>query len=57
MTTGVSPVAARNLHAGVPFSDDDAAIAAAVEEMNVPALLCSMVHMTGESSWIRRWRL
>jgi 4-hydroxyacetophenone monooxygenase len=50
-------VVGRNPHAGVPFSDDVAAIAAACEEMNVPALLCSMVHMTGDSSWIRRWRL
>jgi len=57
MTTGVPPVAARNPHAGVPFGDDDAVIAAAVEDMNIPALLCSLVHMTGDPSWVRRWRL
>jgi 4-hydroxyacetophenone monooxygenase len=49
-----SPIAvARNPHAGVPFTDDDATIAAALEDMNVPALCCSLVHMTGDPSWIR----
>jgi 4-hydroxyacetophenone monooxygenase len=42
-----------NPHAGVPFTDDDAAIAAALEDVSVPALLCSMVHITGDPSWIR----
>ena len=45
---------ARNPHAGVPFTDDDAAIAAVLEDVNVPALLCSLVHMTGDPSWIRQ---
>ncbi len=44
---------ARNPHAGEPFADDDAAIAAALEDVSVPALLCSLVHMTGDPSWIR----
>ncbi len=43
----------RNPHAGVPFTDDDATIAAALEDVSVPALLCSLVHMTGDPSWIR----
>src|SRR4029079_1542757 len=43
----------RNPHAGQPFTDDDAAIAAALEDVAVPALLCSLVHMTGDPSWIR----
>ncbi len=43
----------RNPHAGRPFTDDDATIAAALEDLSVPALLCSLVHMTGDPSWIR----
>ena len=42
-----------NPHAGEPFTDDDAVIAAALEDVSVPALLCSLVHMTGDPSWIR----
>ena len=41
----------RNPHAGEPFLDDDEAIAAALEDVSVPALLCSLVHMTGDPSW------
>jgi len=44
---------ARNPHVGAPFTDDDAAIAAALEDVSVPVLLCSLVHMTGDPSWIR----
>ena len=44
---------ARNPHAGQPFDDGDAAIAAALEDVSIPALLCSLVHMTGDPSWIR----
>jgi 4-hydroxyacetophenone monooxygenase len=47
----------RNPHAGAPFVDDDAAIAAALEDVSVPALLCSLVHMTGDPSWIREGSL
>jgi len=43
----------RNPHAGEPFADDDATIALWLEDANVPALLCSLVHMTGDPSWIR----
>ena len=43
----------RNPHAGRPFDEDEAAIAAALEDVSVPALLCSLVHMTGDASWIR----
>ncbi|HEY4332942.1 MAG TPA: NAD(P)/FAD-dependent oxidoreductase [Ilumatobacteraceae bacterium] len=43
----------RNPHAGEPFTDDDSAIAAALEDVSIPALLCSLVHMTGDASWVR----
>ena len=42
-----------NPHAGTPFSDDDAVIAAALADVSIPALLCSLVHMTGDPAWIR----
>lgn len=53
MTRTESRAAVRNPHAGEPFADDDATIAAALEAVSVPALLCSLVHMTGDPSWIR----
>ncbi len=43
----------RHVHQGEPFTDDDAAIAAALEDVSIPCLLCSMVHLTGDPSWIR----
>jgi len=43
----------RNPHLGEPFTDDDDAIAAALEDVSVPVLLCSLVHMTGDPSWVR----
>ncbi len=43
----------RNPHAGAPFDDGDGAIAAALEDVSIPALLCSLVHMTGDPSWVR----
>ena len=43
----------RNPHVGEPFTDADTAIAAALEDVSVPVLLCSLVHMTGDPSWIR----
>ncbi|MGA2303319.1 MAG: NAD(P)/FAD-dependent oxidoreductase [Acidimicrobiales bacterium] len=43
----------RNPHAGQPFSDDDDAIAAALADVSIPALLCSLVHMTGDPAWVR----
>ena len=47
------PDVAHNPHAGRPFTDDDATIAAALDDLSVPALLCSMVHITGDPQWIR----
>jgi 4-hydroxyacetophenone monooxygenase len=46
-------VTARNLHAGQPITDDDAAIAAALEDVSIPTLVLSLVHITGDPSWIR----
>ncbi len=43
----------RNPHAGEPFSDANESIAAALEDVCIPALMCSMVHITGDPSWIR----
>jgi len=43
----------RNPHAGSPFTDDDASIADALADVCIPALMCSMVHLTGDPSWIR----
>jgi 4-hydroxyacetophenone monooxygenase len=43
----------RNPHAGIPFEDDDEAIVAALEDVSIPALLCSLVHITGDPSWVR----
>ena len=45
--------AIRNPHAGQPFDDSDDAIARALEDASVPALLCSLVSMTGDPEWIR----
>lgn len=44
---------ARNPHAGEPFTDGDEVIASALQDVSVPALLCSLVHMSGDPSWIR----
>src|SRR3954468_24976817 len=43
----------RNRFAGAPISDSDDAIAAALEDVSIPTLLVSMVHLTGDASWIR----
>jgi 4-hydroxyacetophenone monooxygenase len=53
MGKSVAMATHRNPHAGLPFVDDDTAIAAALEDVCVPALMCSMVHMTGDPTWIR----
>lgn len=50
---------ARSPHAGEPFSADDPhgndeAIAAALEDVSIPTLVLSMVHMTGDPSWLTR---
>ena len=44
---------ARNPHAGEPFTDSDAQIAAALEDLSVPALLMACVHMTDDDA-VRR---
>jgi hypothetical protein len=38
----------RNIHAGIPFTDNDETIARALEDVSIPTLLLSMVHMTGD---------
>ena len=43
----------RNRFAGEPFEDDDEAIARALEDVSIPALMCSLVHMSGDLSWVR----
>ena len=40
----------RNRHAGEPFTTSDADIAAALEDVSVPALLLSCIHMSGDAS-------
>src|ERR1700722_455195 len=43
----------RNRFAGEPFEEDDEAIAHALEDVSIPALMCSLVHMSGDLSWVR----
>ena len=40
----------RNPHAGMPFNSSDAEIAAALEDVSIPALLLSCVHMSGDAA-------
>ena len=42
-----------NPHAGQPFTDTDDEIAAHLEDVSIPTLLVSLVHLTGDPSWIR----
>lgn len=37
-----------------PIEDDDAAIAAALEDANIPALMAALVHVTGDAGVIRQ---
>jgi 4-hydroxyacetophenone monooxygenase len=39
--------------AGTPITDEDAVIAAALEEASVPTLIMSMIHMTGDASILK----
>ena len=39
--------------AGAPIEDDDAAIAAALEDVSIPTLMLSMIHMSGDASLLR----
>ncbi|HVA10094.1 MAG TPA: NAD(P)/FAD-dependent oxidoreductase [Acidimicrobiales bacterium] len=43
----------RNRFAGEPFEDGDDVIAEALEDVSIPALMCSLVHMSGDPSWVR----
>jgi len=43
-------VTARSPFAGLPITDDDETIAAALEDVSIPTLMLSMVHMTGDRS-------
>jgi 4-hydroxyacetophenone monooxygenase len=43
----------RNPHAGLPITDDDATIAAALEDVSIPTLVLSLVHMTGDPELVR----
>jgi len=40
----------RNPHAGEPFTNSDAEIAAALQDVSVPTLLLSCMHMSGDAS-------
>ena len=40
----------RNPHAGEPFTSSDAEIAAALQDVSIPALLLSCVHMSGDGA-------
>ncbi|MEE8166014.1 MAG: NAD(P)/FAD-dependent oxidoreductase [Myxococcota bacterium] len=42
-----------NLHAGLPITDDDAAIEAMLADLSMPTLMLSLVHMTGDAGLIR----
>jgi 4-hydroxyacetophenone monooxygenase len=57
VTAEVRTAVERNPHAGAPFTDEDTVIATALADVNIPALLCTLVHMTGDVSWVRRGRL
>ncbi len=42
-----------NPHAGFEITNDDATIAAALQDVSIPTLMLSLVHMTGDPSLIR----
>ncbi|MCF6386694.1 NAD(P)/FAD-dependent oxidoreductase [Mycobacterium sp. MBM] len=46
----------RSFHAGSPFDASDAAIAAALEQVSVPTLLLSLVHISGDPRFIRDYK-
>lgn len=43
----------RSPHAGEPITATDEQIAVSLEDVSIPTLVLSMVHMTGDPSWIR----
>src|SRR5690348_9456972 len=51
MTTPMGdPAGLRPRYAGTPITDDDATIAAMLEDVSIPTLLLSLVHLTGDAS-------
>ncbi|NTY61362.1 flavin-containing monooxygenase [Mycolicibacterium sphagni] len=45
-----------NPYAGQPFTSSDAEIAAALEQVSIPTLLLSLVHITGDPRFIREFK-
>lgn len=46
----------RSLYAGLPFTTPTAEIAAALQEVSIPTLLLSLVHITGNPRYIREFK-
>ncbi|MFV8047984.1 flavin-containing monooxygenase [Mycobacterium sp. 48b] len=46
----------RSFHVGQPFTTPDADIAAALEQVSIPTLLLSLVHITGDARYIREFK-
>ena len=43
----------RNPHAGIPFDTSDEEIVAALQDLSIPTLMLSLVHMSGDAELIR----
>jgi len=46
----------RSLYAGAPFTTPSAEIAAALQDVSIPTLLLSLVHLTGDPRYIRDFK-
>ena len=46
----------RSFHVGQPFTTSTAEIAAALEQVSIPTLLLSLVHITGDPRYIREFK-
>ncbi|QZH66039.1 flavin-containing monooxygenase [Mycolicibacterium farcinogenes] len=46
----------RSFHVGQPFTTPDAEIATALEQVSIPTLLLSLVHITGDARYIREFK-
>ncbi|OMC31250.1 4-hydroxyacetophenone monooxygenase [Mycobacterium sp. GA-1841] len=46
----------RSFHVGQPFTTPDAEITAALEQVSIPTLLLSLVHITGDPRYIREFK-